>query len=113
MSFARPLLLLLLLALPLWAWRRRQDVPAARFSDVTLPAAVSANRWWVVLPPVLRAAALVALVLAAAGPRVGGDMVEMKQEGIAIVVTIDISSSMLAEDFAPISDWRASATTSA
>ena len=102
MSFARPLLLLLLLALPLWAWRRRrQDVPAARFSDVTLPAAVSANRWWVVLPPVLRAAALVALVLAAAGPRVGGDMVEMKQEGIAIVVTIDISSSMLAEDFAP------------
>ena len=61
MSFARPLLLLLLLAIPLWAWRRRrQDVPAARFSDVTLPAAVSANRWWVVLPPVLRAAALIA-----------------------------------------------------
>ena len=25
----------------------------------------------------------------------------MKQEGIAIVITIDISSSMLAEDFAP------------
>ena len=102
MSFARPLVLLLLIAIPLWAWRRRrQDVPAARFSDVTLPAAVSANRWWVVLPPVLRAAALAALVIAAAGPRIGGDMVEMKQEGIAIVITIDISSSMLAEDFAP------------
>ncbi|HEU4955389.1 MAG TPA: BatA domain-containing protein, partial [Gemmatimonadales bacterium] len=85
MSFARPLVLLLLLAILLWAWRRRrQDVPAARFSDVTLPAAVSANRWWVVLPPVLRAAALAALVIAAAGPRIGGDMVEMKQEGIAI-----------------------------
>jgi Ca-activated chloride channel homolog len=41
------------------------------------------------------------VVVAAAGPRVGGDMVEVKQEGIAIVVTIDISSSMLAEDFAP------------
>ena len=76
-------------------------MPAARFSDVSLPAAVSANRWWVVLPPVLRAAALAALVIAAAGPRIGGDTVEMKQEGIAIVITIDISSSMLAEDFAP------------
>ena len=82
MSFARPWLLLLLLALPLWYWRRRrQDVPAARFSDVTLPATVSANRWWVVLPPALRAAALAALVLAAAGPQIGGDTVEVKQEG--------------------------------
>jgi Ca-activated chloride channel family protein len=101
-SFARPWLLLLLLALPLWYWRRRrQDVPAARFSDVTLPAAVSADRWWVVLPPALRAAALAALVVAAAGPQIGGDTVEVKQEGIAIVIAIDISSSMLAEDFAP------------
>ncbi|HWB42992.1 MAG TPA: BatA domain-containing protein, partial [Gemmatimonadales bacterium] len=100
MTFARPILLLLLLAIPLWAWRRRrQDVPAARFSDVTLPAAVSANRWWVVLPPLFRALALAALVIAAAGPRIGGDTVEVKQEGIAIVITIDISSSMLAEDF--------------
>ena len=45
--------------------------------------------------------ALAALVIAAAGPRVGGDTVEIKQEGIAIVIAIDISSSMLAEDFAP------------
>lgn len=102
MSFARPWLLLLLPLLLLW-WqrRRRQDVPAAAYSDVSLPAAVSARRWWVVLPPVCRAVGLVALVLAAAGPRIGGDMVEMKKEGIAIVITIDISSSMLAEDFAP------------
>jgi Ca-activated chloride channel homolog len=40
-------------------------------------------------------------VFASAGPRIGGDTVEIKQEGIAIVITIDISSSMLAEDFAP------------
>src|SRR3712207_7094230 len=44
---------------------------------------------------------IAALIIAAAGPRIGGDMVEVKQEGIAIVITIDISSSMLAEDFAP------------
>jgi Ca-activated chloride channel family protein len=101
-SFARPWLLLLLLLLPVW-WmlRRRGTVPAARYSDVTLPALASRRRWWVVLPPVLRGLAVAALVLAAAGPRVGGDTVEIKQEGIAIVITIDISSSMLAEDFAP------------
>jgi Ca-activated chloride channel family protein len=102
MSFARPWLLLLLPLLFLW-WqrRRRQNVPAAPYSDVSLPAALSARRWWVVLPPVMRGLAVGALIVAAAGPRIGGDMVEVKQEGIAIVITIDISSSMLAEDFAP------------
>lgn len=102
MSFARPLLLLLLLALPVWWWLRlRREVPGARYSDVTLPALASRRRWWVKLPPLLRGLALGALCLAAAGPRIGGDTVEIKQEGIAIVITIDISSSMLAEDFAP------------
>jgi Ca-activated chloride channel homolog len=101
-SFARPWLLLLLLALPLWWWlRHRREVPAARYSDVSLAAQASRRRWWVKLPPILRGLALGALALAAAGPRIGGDTVELKQEGIAIVITIDISSSMLAEDFAP------------
>ncbi|MEA2722498.1 MAG: Ca-activated chloride channel [Gemmatimonadales bacterium] len=103
MSFARPwLLVLLLLALAFWWWRRRKGVsPAARYSDVTLPAEAVRRRWWVMLPPALRALSLAGLVVAAAGPRIGGDTVEVKQEGIAIVITIDISSSMLAEDFAP------------
>src|SRR5687768_18361861 len=101
MSFARPWLLLLLLALPLWWWlRTRRDIPGAKYSDVTLPAMATRRRWWVRLPPILRVLALGALGLAAAGPRIGGDRAEIKQEGIAIVVTIDISSSMLAEDFA-------------
>ena len=102
MSLARPWLLLLLLALPLWWWlRRRRDIPAERYSDVTLPAQANRGRWWVRLPPILRAISLAALSLAAAGPRIGGDTVEIKKEGIAIVIAIDISSSMLAEDFAP------------
>ena len=102
MTFARPWLLLLLLALAAWWWmRRRRPTPAARYSDVSLPASAVRRAWWVVLPPVLRGVALAVLILAAAGPRIGGDTVEVKQEGIAIVITIDISSSMLAEDFAP------------
>ena len=102
MTFARPWVLLLLVAFALWWWlRRRRPIPAARYSDVTLPAAAARRAWWVMLPPALRGLALAALVLAAAGPRIGGDTVEVKKEGIAIVITIDISSSMLAEDFAP------------
>jgi Ca-activated chloride channel family protein len=102
MTFARPWLLLLLLGLAFWWWiRRRREAPAARYSDVTLPAQAVRSAWWVMLPPALRGLALVVLVFAAAGPRIGGDTVEVKQEGIAIVITIDISSSMLAEDFSP------------
>jgi Ca-activated chloride channel family protein len=103
MTFARPwLLLLLLMALAFWWWRRRRgESPAARYSDVSLPAEAVRRSWWVMVPPGLRTLTLAALALAAAGPRIGGDTVEVKQEGIAIVITIDISSSMLAEDFAP------------
>jgi Ca-activated chloride channel family protein len=97
----RPWLLLLLLALPLWWWRRRRAAPGAAYSDVSLAAAVARPAWWVGLPVWLRSLAIGAWIVAAAGPRVGGDRVELKQEGIAIVITIDISSSMLAEDFAP------------
>jgi Ca-activated chloride channel homolog len=101
MSFMRPWLLLLLLALPLWWWWRRRIPPGAQYSDVSFAAAVARPTWWVRLPVWLRSLALGAWVIAAAGPKVGGDRVELKKEGIAIVISIDISSSMLAEDFAP------------
>ena len=101
MSFMRPWLLLLLLALPLWWWRRRRIPAGAQYSNVALAAAVTRAVWWVRLPVWLRSLALGAWIVAAAGPRVGGDRVELKKEGIAIVITMDISSSMLAEDFAP------------
>lgn len=101
MTFARPFLLLLLLAVAWWWWRRRRGGDAVPYSDVSLPAAVAREPWWTRAPPVLRALALSAFIIGAAGPRVGGDTVEVKQEGISIVITLDISSSMLAEDFAP------------
>ncbi len=102
MTFARPWLLLLLLALPYWWWRRRRRAsPGAPYSDVSVPARVARPAWWVQLPPVLRLLALACWMVVAAGPRIGGDRIELKKEGIAIVIAIDISSSMLAEDFAP------------
>ena len=102
MSFSRPLLLLLLLLPGWWLWhRRRKPAPAPGYSDTALVAEASRGAWVVRLPPVLRAIGLVALVLGIAGPRVGGDQVETRQEGIAIAIALDLSSSMLAEDFAP------------
>lgn len=102
-AFARPWILLLLVALPVWWWIRTKRPPsAATYSDVgQLAVASSGRRWLTAIPPGLRSLALAAWIVAAAGPQLGGDLVERTSEGIAIVLAVDISSSMLAEDFAP------------
>jgi len=101
-TFARPLLLLLLALVPLWFWlRRRRPRSAVRVADGSVPRRAARARWIVRAPPALRGLACTALLLAAAGPRFPGDRTTLKREGIAIVIAIDISSSMLAEDFAP------------
>ncbi len=99
-GFARPGLLLLLIPLLLWWWRRRKG-PAVAFGDVRLVEGATQGRWRTYVPPVGRFIALAGLILAAAGPRMGGSRIEEKREGIAIVIALDVSSSMLAEDFAP------------
>jgi Ca-activated chloride channel family protein len=101
MNIARPVVLMLLLPLAWWWWRRRRPAPGLLYSDVSLPAALGRAPWWLALPPILRTAALACLIIGAAGPQVGGSRIETKREGIAIVIAIDISSSMYAEDFAP------------
>ncbi len=104
MTFARPLLLLLLAALPLWWWwraRRLARMRGAPMSDVR-PAAGPTERLWVArLPLSLRSLCLGAWIVAAAGPRVGSARAELHSEGISIVLALDMSSSMLAEDFTP------------
>ena len=100
---ARPLLLLLLALLPLWWWhRRRAQRRAASFSDTRHLGAVARARGWVgAIPAGLRSVALAAWILAAAGPQWGGSRRDVSREGIDIALTVDVSSSMLAEDFAP------------
>lgn len=53
------------------------------------------------MPVALRVLAYTAWIIASAGPTFGGRELELHGEGIAIVLAIDVSSSMLAEDFAP------------
>ncbi len=101
--FARPWFFLLLLAVPCWWWwrARRLEVRAAPVSE-TRPFAESVRgRWRLAVPPLLRSLTCVALVAAVAGPYRNGDRTVVSANGIAIVVAIDVSSSMLAEDFAP------------
>jgi Ca-activated chloride channel family protein len=103
-TFARPLLLALLAALPLWWWwraRRLARLSGAPMSDVR-PAAGPTERLWVArLPVSLRSLCLGAWIVAASGPRVGSARSQLHSEGISIVLALDMSSSMLAEDFAP------------
>jgi Ca-activated chloride channel homolog len=103
-SFGRPLLLLLLIALPLWWWwraKRLSRLAGAPMSDVR-PALGPTERLWLArLPVSLRSLCLAAWIIAAAGPRVGSARAELRSEGISIVLALDISSSMLAEDFSP------------
>lgn len=104
MTFARPALLLLLAILPLWWWWRARRLARSRgapMSDVR-PAAGPSERLWVArLPVTLRSVCLGAWIVAAAGPRLGSARAELHSEGISIVLALDLSSSMLAEDFAP------------
>jgi len=101
--FARPLLLLLLLAIPLWWWvRYLRPTPTVSYSDAhQFLEAASRRRWLVEIPVGLRTLAIGAWIVAVAGPRSGGSSTETKSEGISIVLAVDVSSSMLAEDFVP------------
>jgi len=50
---------------------------------------------------VLLISALTLLIIAASGPRIGSKLKEVEQKGREIIVALDVSNSMLAEDVAP------------
>ena len=106
MHFASPLWLLALLAVPAlaWAlWRRRRDGPGLRYSVASDAAALGATGWarWRRLPEALLLAALALGVVALARPQERDASVERSTEGIDIVLALDVSTSMTAEDFVP------------
>jgi len=105
--FEDPQILILLLAIPAFVYmyvrRRRQRSAAIRYSDVeSLKRAdvrhTGRNRHVLFA---LRIVALAALVVAFSRPQSGVTSETMNTEGIDIVLAIDVSSSMLAEDLEP------------
>jgi Ca-activated chloride channel homolog len=103
-GFADPWLLLLLLLIPAFAWVTRRSRPVAlTFSRAALLGRFAARGSRIIarVPGWLRGIAFAAAVLAAASPRTGASVIDVDSEGIAIMLVVDVSSSMLAEDFAP------------
>jgi Ca-activated chloride channel family protein len=104
LTFAAWWMLPLLLLLPIW-WlvRRRRRPSAIVFSRAhVLARGPRAGRAITRTLFVLRNLLLAALILALARPRAGSRAENITSEGINIALAIDISSSMLAEDFQPL-----------
>jgi Ca-activated chloride channel family protein len=109
MRFENPHLLRLLLVLPpalalffWWASRRRQQL-LAQFIQVRLLSALTVG-----ISPARRkirsgclVLAVALLIVALARPQYGFDLQRIEQRGLDIVVAVDTSKSMLAEDIAP------------
>lgn len=107
LTFAQPEFLFLLLLLPLlvwWYWRTyRRRTATLRYSNLdllkTLPRRSNYSARHLLFA--LRLLALGLIIVTLARPQSGQTEEEVTTEGIDIVLTLDISSSMLAEDFKP------------
>jgi Ca-activated chloride channel family protein len=105
-QFLHPEFFLLLLLLPLVAWRylrrRRQHYPTLRMPSLQSVQGIGGWRARLrIALPVLRALAFVALVVALARPQQVFKEETVDAEGIDIMMVLDLSSSMLAQDFKP------------
>ena len=101
--FRHPLVLLLLLAVPALVWlryARRRQAPLA-FSDGAALLGLPVSPWLALrwAPPALFAAGLVFLIAAAARPQRGMSESRVETEGVDIVLVVDTSTSMRADDF--------------
>jgi len=114
MQFGKQYMLWGLLAIPviiavyLLAIRRRRKA-LADFGDPDLTAylmpdaSISAYRWKIIFV----VTGLGLLIFAAAGPRMGSKLKEVEQKGREVIIALDVSNSMLAEDIKPSRIGRA------
>jgi Ca-activated chloride channel family protein len=102
--FAQPQALWLLLGLPVlglvgvFAWRRRRRAMTRWGSRTALETMLLARGRWRWLRATGRLAGLTLLVVAIAGPRWGYDLNSALAKGRDVVVVLDVSRSMLAQD---------------
>lgn len=98
-SLRNPWWLLAWLLLPLIVWARgRRGAPVLVIPFAAAwhrPSLISGSRW----PAILAIAGLALLIAALARPQIVEDKREVKQQGYDLMLAIDLSGSMYAEDF--------------
>ena len=103
LTFAYPWMLLLLLLIPLLAWLKSRTgrQPAFLYSSVQLVKGITGITRSSVGAILLRLRwfALVLFIIALARPQLGEGQARTRASGIDIVVALDLSGSMAAEDF--------------
>ena len=105
--FADPYLLFLLLTVPVLILihirQRKPQTVTLRYSNLQIVKTVGKSRWALYRHFLfsLRLLAVIFLIIALARPQSGSKEEEIMTEGIDIILALDISSSMLAEDFKP------------
>jgi len=104
MTLAIPWALLLLVPLAILGWRElraRRISPVLVVADLAPLRAAAARRSWRIrlrsLPTLLRVLAIVIAIVAFARPRQGLTVTTIPEEGIDVVVTLDVSSSMTSQ----------------
>ena len=104
--FANPEFLLLLAVVPFLTWwylRRKRSAATLRYSNLGVVKSVkkTGTRHYRHILFVLRMLVIILLIIAFARPQSGRSEQEIITEGIDIILAMDVSSSMLAEDFKP------------
>lgn len=106
--FSNPEYLYLLILLPVlialfWLVVRFQKQLIKRFGNLEtllqLMPEASFRRGWVKV--VLVTVALAFVILGVAGPQFGSKLTEIKRKGIELIIALDVSNSMLAQDIQP------------
>lgn len=93
-----PLFLLLFFTVSRWKKRAFATLGDSKVTGAIIPE-VSFSRPW--LKFILFSCAYAFLILAAAGPQLGSQMEEEKKNGADLMILLDVSNSMLAEDMSP------------
>jgi Ca-activated chloride channel family protein len=104
-TWEQPIFLYLIAAVPLlflarWLWRYQfnQKLPVALVKKEIKSSPITLVRF---IPDILLMLSMVLILAALARPQRTNEKVEQKTEGIDIMLAVDISQSMLIEDFVP------------
>ncbi len=107
MSLGNPwglIVVIAVLALGWWRWKSQRHV----VTGLRLPGAANwvdlESKWgrrWVVVQPWIRFGVIALLGIAICNPQWHERLTDISQPGVDIMVTMDVSGSMLAEDFSP------------